>query len=81
MDHLSEFVAQGPVKDTDWCVVPGSSPNLVAPGGVVLCVEGTTTPHEDAERAAQSAWEMLTRWGRLRAGRAWVAPGVRSAAG
>lgn len=58
-----EFVALGPVVGTDWCVVPGlANTTLEAPGGVVLCVEGTITPHPGAERAALSAWAVLRRW-------------------
>lgn len=74
------FVAAGPVAGTDWCVLPGSPPSLVAPGGVVLCVEGTLTPHPDAEQAAQSAWEMLSRWATLRAGYRPLTPGRTSRA-
>ena len=56
------WVAAGPVKGTDWCVVPDPPDAEVAPGGVVLCWEGTVTPHPDAERAAGSAREILARW-------------------
>jgi hypothetical protein len=58
----SRWVCRGPVHRTDWCVLPDPDPAHVAPGGVVLCVEGTGTPHADAELAAVSAWEMLDRW-------------------
>lgn len=62
-----EFVARGPVKGTDWCVLEEPAAELVAPGGVVLCVEGTREPHEDAARAAGSAWELLRLWSANRA--------------
>lgn len=60
--HPDHWVASGPVKGTDWCQLPNIDHRLLAPGGVVLCVEGTTTLHPDAEQAAQSAWELLARW-------------------
>lgn len=52
-------VALGPVVGTDWCVLDAAPADLLAPGGVVLCVENTLTPHPDAERAARSAWALL----------------------
>jgi hypothetical protein len=55
-------VASGPTRGTDWCVLDNPPRDCVAPGGVVLCDEGTRDPHPDAKRAAQSAWAMLARW-------------------
>lgn len=63
LERPREFVALGPVAGTDWCVVPElANTTLEAPGGVVLCHEGTSTPHPGAERAALSAWAVLRRW-------------------
>lgn len=59
------WVALGPVTGTWWCVLDQAGPELLAPGGVVLCREATLTPHPDAERAARSAWEVLDRWQQL----------------
>lgn len=52
-------VALGPITGTDWCVLDDPPEHLRAPGGVVLCHAGTLTPHEEAGRAAESAWELL----------------------
>lgn len=59
MNPHERRVAQGPVDGTDWCVLDDPPDVFLAPGGVVLCVEGTLTPHPDAARAACSAWELL----------------------
>jgi hypothetical protein len=56
------WVASGPVFGSDWCVVPNAPAGLVAPGGVVLCLIGTTTPHPDAAKAATAGWDMLNQW-------------------
>jgi hypothetical protein len=55
-------VASGPTAGTDWCVIADPPPGCLAPGHVVLCVEGTQTPHAEAQRAAESAWALLRRW-------------------
>lgn len=55
-------VALGPITGTDWCVLDDPPVELLAPGGVVLTWEKTLTPHPDAARAAESAWEILERW-------------------
>ena len=62
-----QWVCRGPAHRTDWCVLDDPNPAHLAPGGVVLCVEGTLTPHPDAARAAESAWEILARWSAQRA--------------
>jgi hypothetical protein len=61
-DRRERCVARGPVTGTDWCVLDKPQPEHLAPGRVVLCHEGTLTPHPEAERAAASAWEILARW-------------------
>jgi hypothetical protein len=58
-DHRVTF---GPVKGTDWCRLENADPEQLAPGGVVLCGEGSLIPHEDATRAAQSAWALQREW-------------------
>lgn len=63
-----QVVCRGPVFGTDWCVLTDPPRELVAPGGVVLCTEGTLTPHPDAQRAATSAWELLKHWQDQRTG-------------
>lgn len=60
--HHNYWVANGPVEDTDWCYVPNAPVELLAPGRVVLCHTGTQDPHPDAERAADSAWELISHW-------------------
>ena len=55
-------VTFGPVKGTDWCRLENADSEQLAPGGVVLCWEGTFTPHEDATRAAASAWALQREW-------------------
>lgn len=63
MPTIRDFVvARGPVQGTDWCVLDHPPADHLAPGGVVLCREGTQEPHEDAARAARSAWEILARY-------------------
>lgn len=62
MPHREQWVANGPITGSDWRFLNDAQPELIAPGGVVLCWETTTTPHPDAERAAQSAWTILQRW-------------------
>lgn len=58
----TRWVAAGPIFGTWWCTLDDPALEQVAPGGVVLCVQDTLTPHPDAERAATSAWELLRRW-------------------
>ena len=55
-------MASGPVMGSDWCVVPDAPEELLAPGGVVLCLIGTTTPHPEAQAAAVLGWEALNQW-------------------
>lgn len=61
MVRPSHWVASGPGKfaDSDWCVVADPPADAVAPGGVVLCREGTTDPHPDAVAAAALARKVL----------------------
>jgi hypothetical protein len=62
LDHLLEFLADGPVKETHWCVLDTAPPEMRAPGGAVLCVAGTLVPHAKAEVKAREAWRELGRW-------------------
>lgn len=59
MTIVEHWVAIGPVTGTAWCVLDNAPSDLLAPGGVVLCEEGTSIPHPDAAQAAQSAWAAL----------------------
>jgi hypothetical protein len=52
-------VADGPVNGTGWYLLDDAPRELIAPGGVVLCDDATTTPHAGAGSAAQSAWALL----------------------
>lgn len=58
----TRWVAAGPTTGTWWCTLDDPATEHVAPGGVVLCVEGSVFPHPDAARAATSAWELLDLW-------------------
>lgn len=62
LDHLLEYLADGPVKATEWQILDTAPPELRAPGGAVLCVEGTLVPHKDAADRARKAWEALEAW-------------------
>lgn len=62
-------IADGPLQDTVWCILTDPPPALLAPGGVVLCRASDLTPHDDAQRAADSAWELLRHWMVKRGGR------------
>lgn len=62
MTVTEHWVAIGPTAGTWWCTIDDPEPEQFAPGGVVLCIEQTITPHPDAERAAVSAWTILDRW-------------------
>lgn len=62
LEHLLEYLADGPVKATEWQILDSAPPELVAPGGAVLCVKGTLVPHEDAEAKARAAWSALNEW-------------------
>ena len=66
--HPADHVACGPTAGTDWCVLADPDPAHVAPGGVVLCQEGTLEPHPDAARAARAARVILWRWQSERSG-------------
>lgn len=55
-------VAGGPIAGTDWCVLDNPPRDVLAPGGVVLCLAGTRTPSPDAARAADSARAVLRDW-------------------
>lgn len=54
----------GPEMASEWCVIPDPDPAMVAPGGVVLCVKDTATPHPKSVEAATRAWEVLAEWER-----------------
>jgi hypothetical protein len=69
--HPDYWVASGPVTGTDWCYVPDAQEHMLAPGHVVLCVEGTSVPHPDAERAATSAWALIRRWASQGVSKGW----------
>lgn len=62
MGAANWWVCRGPEFGTDWCVVDTPDTACVAPGGVVLCHQGTKHPHPAAREAAAAAWEVLNRW-------------------
>lgn len=61
-DGAIVWVAKGPTEGTDWCHIPNAPTELLAPGRVVLCHAGTRKPHPDAARAAESSWQLISRW-------------------
>jgi hypothetical protein len=52
-------IAEGPINGSGWYILDDPPHELIAPGGVVLLCDDTLTPHADAGRAAQAAWELL----------------------
>ena len=61
--HASHWVAHGPPNTvggaSDWCVLASPESQHLAPGGVVLCVRGTTEIHPQATQYAREAWQAL----------------------
>lgn len=64
--HPDTWVSHGPPNAlggaADWCAIPTTDPELVAPGGVVLCRRDTTAVHPEARRYALLAWAELGRY-------------------
>lgn len=65
--HAPHWVSYGPPNTSggasDWCIIDNPEPQHLAPGGVVLCVQGTNQLlHPEAKRYAQEAWAIYGRY-------------------